>query len=316
MTDDATMSQAGPTMSEAPPDGSDLVVEASGPDHREGLGLADSSLDFGGTLFAGVRDGEWDGMALAVNGTLVGLDAISFTEDPFTVVIQAGVGWLMEHISILREPLEVLTGDARQISALAQTWANVGAELSAAADDYESGLSTVASWDGRAATGYRTAATNYVTGLRGLAAHSRHTAQGVAMAGVVVATERAIVFDLLATFASRAVRNLLIAMAASMTSLGASVAAFLARLSVDVATTATTLAHRLARLLRALSEYSRRFAALAQNARAARAIAAADKARYSEMAKKDKAIMTTHAVVSASDAVPPGPDTQTHTEDR
>lgn len=37
--------------------------------------------------------------------------------DPLGAVISAGVGWLFEHVSILREPLDALMGDPDEIQA-------------------------------------------------------------------------------------------------------------------------------------------------------------------------------------------------------
>jgi hypothetical protein len=40
-------------------------------------------------------------------------------------VFAAGVGWLMEHVSFLREPLDRLMGDPKAIEGHAQSWKNI-----------------------------------------------------------------------------------------------------------------------------------------------------------------------------------------------
>ncbi|WP_067706270.1 WXG100 family type VII secretion target [Actinoplanes awajinensis] len=206
-----------------------------------------------------VDDGDFSALTVGVDVLSVGLDLLSIALNPFGELVKAGVGWVLEHVAFLREPLELLTGDHRAIQAVAQTWDNVGKRLVSTADKYEQAMSTVAGWTGDAAQSYRAAASEYIQGLRALAGHADNTSQGVAIAGVVVATERAIVFDMISSFVSRVITEALIAAASSVVTLGGSVAAFLTSVSVDATLLATRLAKRLAKLLTVIKRFAKKF---------------------------------------------------------
>lgn len=82
----------------------------------EGAGILEAAMC--------VKDGISDGNYYSVGGNLavVGLGALGTIMDPFQAIFAAGVGWLMEHVAILREPLDWLAGDPKEIEGHAQTW--------------------------------------------------------------------------------------------------------------------------------------------------------------------------------------------------
>ena len=85
----------------------------------EGAGVLDAAM--------GVKDGlsKEDWFSFGANGLVVGLSAVGAVMDPFQAIFAAGVGWLMEHVSILREPLDWLAGDPKEIEGHAATWRNI-----------------------------------------------------------------------------------------------------------------------------------------------------------------------------------------------
>ncbi|MEV6343137.1 hypothetical protein [Actinoplanes sp. NPDC051851] len=226
------------------------------PQKVAGAGALDSGVGWWNDL---ITEGKFDALTVGVDTLSVGLDGLAFVIDPLGEIVKAGVGWLLEHVDFLREPLELLTGDHRAILAVSTTWDNIGGRLVTTADQYEKAMSTVAGWTGDAAQGYRTAASEYIQGLRALAEHADNTSQGVALAGVVVATERAIIFDIISSFVSRVITEALIAMASSAVTLGGSVAAFLTSVTVDATLLATRLAKRLAKLLTVIKRFATKF---------------------------------------------------------
>ncbi|WP_203826492.1 PPE domain-containing protein [Actinoplanes palleronii] len=206
-----------------------------------------------------VLDHDFSALTVGVDSLAFGLDVLSAVLNPFGELVKAGVGWVLEHVAFLREPLELLTGDHRAILAVSQTWDKIGKKLTETAGQYEHAMSTVAGWTGDAAQSYRAAAAEYIQGLRALAGHADSTSQGVAIAGVVVATERAIIFDIISSFVSRVITEALIAAASSVVTLGGSVAAFLTSVSVDATLLATRLAKRLAKLLTVIKRFAKKF---------------------------------------------------------
>ena len=84
-----------------------------------GISLADG---FQG-LDQSVRGGSWVDGVLA-GGSLVG-DAAATVVDPFSALLANGLGWAMEHFEPLRDVLDKLAGVPAQVTAHAQTWANM-----------------------------------------------------------------------------------------------------------------------------------------------------------------------------------------------
>ncbi|MEV0645919.1 hypothetical protein AB0I28_11715 [Phytomonospora sp. NPDC050363] len=238
-----------------------LIAENKGPSGTAGAGLLDSGYsawkDIG-------QDGKTDWVTLAVDGLSVGLDLLGMALNPLGEIVKAGVGWLMEHIAWIREPLEMLTGDPAAITAVSQTWGNIAKQMSTTAQNYETALGGISTWAGEAAEGYRSNARDYIAGLRAMASHSDDVGQGVAIAGMVVATERAIVFDMIASFVSRIITQAIVAAAAAGPTLGGSMAAFFTSLGVDLTITASNLTKRMAKLLTIIKRFVAKFEKLGE----------------------------------------------------
>ncbi|TDD83287.1 PPE domain-containing protein [Actinomadura rubrisoli] len=232
----------------------DLIAQPEPQKRFEGGALADS-VD---GLVADVNQNKnWE--TLAVDGLAIGLDGLGIALDPLGAVLSAGVGWLLEHISFLREPLEVLTGDPKQIQALSKTWSNIATELNGAAHDYSTAIGDVAGWGGEAAAAYRKTAQEYVGALNAVAQTASHTAQGVAVAGQVVAVERAFVFAAISQWVGKVVSKAILAVAVSVFTFGGSLAWFVTSVVADAITLFARLGKRLARLLDVIRRFVTKF---------------------------------------------------------
>jgi hypothetical protein len=210
-----------------------LVAQPQAPTATAGAGLLSDVADLAS---------DHDPIAFTLDGVATGLDALSMTLDPFGSIASAGVGWLLNHVDFLREPIDKLAGNAAAIQAASQTWSNVAAELTEAADQYHSALGTVSGWTGSAADDYRAAASDYTTLLQALSGECRSTANGIEVAGVLVATERALIYDAISGFVGRCVVEALAALAASWFTFGSSIAAFLTVVDIDASIQAEKIA--------------------------------------------------------------------------
>ncbi|MBM7775988.1 uncharacterized protein YukE [Actinokineospora baliensis] len=246
----------------------ELVAEAEGPKTFAGSGLLESSMNLAHDLG---DDSNWQ--ELAVDGAMIGIDVLSMVMNPLGELVKAGVGWLMEHLDFLREPLEVLTGDPGQIDAIAATWENIGKRLDKMNADYTSAMALTTGWSGDAATAYQGLASQYIAALAQVADQARDAANGVRTAGVVVGTTRAIVFDLIATFISNVITRALLALASSWFTLGASVGVFIASVIADAVQLAAKLQKRLGKLLQAIQGFVAKYRVLGdRSAEAARSL--------------------------------------------
>ncbi|GLZ43602.1 WXG100 family type VII secretion target [Actinokineospora sp. NBRC 105648] len=235
----------------------DLVADAEGPKTYAGSGGLESVMNLRQDLG---DDSNWQ--ELAVDGVMVGIDALSMVVNPLGELVKAGVGWLMEHLDFIREPLEVLTGDPGQIDAIAKTWENIGTRLDQMNADYTTAMAQTSGWSGDAATAYRGVAGDYLAALAQMANQARDAANGVKTAGVVVGTTRAIVFDLVATFVSDVITRALLALASSWFTLGASVGVFIASVVADAVQLAAKLQKRLGKLLQAIQGFVAKYRVL------------------------------------------------------
>jgi uncharacterized protein YukE len=235
----------------------DLIAQPEEPKRREGTGIVDSGLNLQDDLG---DDSNWQ--ELAIDGAIVGLDLLSMFMNPLGELVKIGVGWMMEHIDFIREPLEVLTGDAKQVDAIADTWENIAKRLDETTAEYQTAMSLTEGWSGDAAARYRGLAEGYFSALGQVADQARDAANGVKTAGVVVATTRAIIFDMIATFISDVISRALLALASSWFTFGASVGVFIASVVADAAQLAARLQKRLGKLVQAIQQFVAKYRVL------------------------------------------------------
>jgi hypothetical protein len=256
-----------PVMGPAGPES--LIAKPKDPEWQTGMGIADSLVGAWGDTFGKKEDEEWNAFAVGVDGISVGLDALSIIMNPLGELVKAGVGWLMEHVSLLREPLDLLTGNGNAVGAVAETWTNIAKEFSESADAYRQELAKTEGWDGDGAYAYRQTAQDYIGALDGIAGECENTAQGISIAGMVVGTVRALVYDAIASFISRIITEALIAAATSVVSLGSSVAVFISSMLVDLGLLLTKIGKKLAKLIGGLGKFAKKFAGKSANMKGA-----------------------------------------------
>ncbi|HET6286897.1 MAG TPA: PPE domain-containing protein [Amycolatopsis sp.] len=252
----------------------DLIAKKEDkPEPFKGAGVFDSGSSVVGDIYPGAKGEDLDAFAVAMDGVSFGLDVLSMVLNPLGELVKAGVGWLMENLDFIREPLEILTGDPDLVQQAAQTWNNIAAELEGVAGDYEGALSTTSGWDGDAAIAYRRVALQYTQSLRDVAAEAKDSAQWITTGGMVVATARALIFDIIATFIGDVITRALLALASSWFTLGGSVAAFTASVFADAVKVMAKIQKKLGKLLSAIQKFVKRFEGSSERAReAARAL--------------------------------------------
>lgn len=183
----------------------DAQRSAARPSALEGAGMAQDLFD----AQAKILSGDWtEGLFNLGSGLL---DANRFrNEDPLAVLLSLGFGWLIEHVGVLREPLDWLTGEQQELDVVADTWTGISDEMNQAADDLESAYRTDArGWRGSAADTYRSFCTSRVELYRGVAAGASAMSGLVTIGKIVVAVVRSIIRNLVADFAGKLVSLML-----------------------------------------------------------------------------------------------------------
>lgn len=155
-----------------------------------------SLLETANDLSTAIESGDWASVAMGAVGTA--LDALSVAMDPFGAILAAGVSWLMEHVGPLKDALNGLTGNADQIKAQSETWANVAQELGSVASDLTDAVNAdLQSWSGTASDAYRQRAQDISTLLQSAQKGTEGASSGVKTAGEVVAAVRTLVRDII-----------------------------------------------------------------------------------------------------------------------
>lgn len=96
------------------------------------------------------------------------MDTVAMVSDPLGSLIATGLGWLMDHLSPLKDWLHQLTGDADQVRAFAQTWSNAAGQLTTAASELQRKVQAdLSEFAGINAEGWRAASTEITQHLQG-----------------------------------------------------------------------------------------------------------------------------------------------------
>jgi hypothetical protein len=196
-------------------------------------------------------NGDWGALA----GDLVGdgFDALGIIADPMGSLIGAGIGWLIEHISFLKEPLDLLAGDPEEVTRMAQTWTNISNQLTKSAQDYQNSAKTLSEQHkGAAADSYQQAAGDYSTVIAQAATHAQSAAGAMNTAATIVGTTRGVIRDSVAQFCGDAVWKFIAASSLAPVTFGASEAAFITDEVVEGTSLATKIAGKLSKVAKSL----------------------------------------------------------------
>ncbi|MTD58456.1 hypothetical protein [Amycolatopsis pithecellobii] len=204
-------------------------------------------------------DGDWANAAMDV--ATDGLDLLGAAMNPMDALASAGVGWLIEHISFLKEGLDKLAGNPEAVTAKAQTWQSIAKQLSETAETYEQSAAKAGeSYRGEGGpAAYQKTAQSYADSLRGAAGHAQNASTAMQIGAAIVGTERGLIRDMISEFIGELIVKGLAALATSWCSFGGTVAAFIADSVVEGGILAEKISTRIAKIVAKLE-------ALAKNA--------------------------------------------------
>ncbi|MFC7752085.1 hypothetical protein [Tsukamurella soli] len=189
----------------------------------DGIPLAEAVRD----AAAAVSDGSWAGVAGGGWGVIGAVGDL--VADPVGTIAGAGFGWIFEHVPVLREALDKVSGDPNAVEALCTAWSDdVAGPLVGVAAAFANAVSgTEDAWTGPAADAYRAAGAELAGHVEAVADAARGAAAGVRMAGTLVLEVRTWIRDQLAQFAEWLAVGYAIAAASAVPTGGASVATWI-----------------------------------------------------------------------------------------
>ncbi|WP_330274928.1 hypothetical protein OG205_04305 [Lentzea sp. NBC_00516] len=183
---------------------------------------------------------------------------VMFAIDPLGSIIGAGVGWLIEHVSFLRDALNQLMGNPEEIQANVEANKARAAELRVLAEDHKNGLATFDGWTGQSSERFKTSMDGMSQELDDLANAVESKAKIVAIMGMLVTVLRDIVRDLIAQLIGSLIAGALIAAAMMIPTFGTSIAVFGGFAVGKAVALGVNIASRVARVVAALGRQMKR----------------------------------------------------------
>lgn len=230
-----------------------------------GAGIVDS---YAGLVDSITSDAESEGeqvVDVALSATGVVVDTIGAAIDPFGFIVNAGVGWLLEHVSFLREPLDALLGNPDEINANVDALKSAAAEMRTIAGEHRQDLGTISDWSGEAGDAYHNSLSTMAEELESLGLTLDGTAAVVGISGMLVTTLRGIIFGIISSLITELIRYALIAAASAAFTFGSSIAAFLGVAGARAAATAINISGKITKLISGLARQGGRLAKLADS---------------------------------------------------
>jgi uncharacterized protein YukE len=196
-----------------------------------------------------------DVLGSAMGVTNVAMDVIGIVGDPMGAITSAGVGWVLNAVSFLREPFDILKGNPSAITGSSQSWGTAASSLLSTAAQYRQASTTqTANWTGNAGNGYRTASASQANGLEALAKASQTVSQAITKAGQAVAQARKTVLDLISEAVSKIIQICIEALSQSWLSFGASIAMGIAQSVQKAVSTAQKLVKQIQQVVQTLQQ--------------------------------------------------------------
>ncbi|SHE25081.1 restriction endonuclease fold toxin 5 [Actinomyces glycerinitolerans] len=186
--------------------------------------------------------------ALAGFGTVA--DTVALVADPIGEVLGAGIGWAIEHLDPLKTWLYELTGDPGQVTAGADTWANIATKLDACSVDLTDSIQVrLAGQSSEAVNAYKSFQTDNAARLSLAASLAGGISKGLTVASVIVQIVHEMVRDAIADVLAKLTTKL----AATALTAGAAAIWAIPSLASDVFKWATRLKREVTAVVRSAS---------------------------------------------------------------
>ena len=245
--------------------GNELVAEVK---ETETVWSGSRLIEDGFDLKEAFESKSWVAGGLAVAATAA--DTAAAVMDPLGEALSTGIGWIIEHLSPLKDWLNELAGDSDAVAAAASTWTNIATKLSSCAGDLEAVCSS------RLAGQESLAVATFKTLQAGSASHLRMTGQlagaisgGLTLASMIVRMVHDMVRDAIADIIGKLTSKAAITAVSlgtasgwAITSLSTDVTAWATRLSkevTDVVTSAKNLKGLLSKANRLFDDVAEAF---------------------------------------------------------
>jgi hypothetical protein len=160
--------------------------------------------------------------------------------DPLSVLVNAGLGFLIDHLAPLKHGMELVTGDSGTVGAAADTWSRIATDLQGLATDLDGALSSgLTGWSGQGAQAASREFAQLIVAINGMSNESTSMSDLLASSAALMEAALDIVKSIISDLISWLIMTWLAAQATAIITVGASEVAAMGATVVEVGVTTT-----------------------------------------------------------------------------
>ncbi|MEV6827173.1 hypothetical protein [Amycolatopsis sp. NPDC051102] len=197
---------------------------------------------------------------LGINVISAVLDTVAFAMDPLAKLIAAGLGWLIEHVSFLKWPLDQVAGNPSEVTKVANELHKIGESLRNTGDELDKTLqATITHWQGKGYDSFLKSINDRKGWIDANAKAADVAGYMVETTGALIGAVRSLLRDIITTILGDIISTMLIALALAIPTFGASIAVGVTKC---VATVSVQVAAMMAKLAKVVAYAGRTLARL------------------------------------------------------
>ncbi|MEV6640253.1 hypothetical protein [Amycolatopsis sp. NPDC051371] len=187
---------------------------------------------------------------LGINVISAALDTVAFVMDPLAKLIAAGLGWLIEHVSFLKWPLDQVAGNPAEVTKIANELHKIGESLRNTGTSLDDTLkSTITQWQGKGHDSFEKSINDRKGWIDSNAKASDVAGYMVETTGALIAAVRSLLRDIITTILGDIISTMLIALALAIPTFGASIAVGVGKVVATVSVQVAAMAAKLAKVV-------------------------------------------------------------------
>ncbi|MBZ4488097.1 DNA/RNA non-specific endonuclease [Microbacterium sp. cx-55] len=206
-------------------------------------------LQDGADLANAIQSGNWVEGGVAAFTTA--LDTVGMVIDPIGTLIANGLGWVLDHIEPLRGWLQDLSGNASEVQAFGQTWANAAGRLEQVGADLHHRLGDLDGLSGQTVDAYSAHVRDLASNLSATGQWAGAVGSGLQIASTLVQA----VYELVRDAISQVVGTAISAAITTAATLGVGSPIAIGQVVTKVSALATRIGSFVTKLLRSLREF-------------------------------------------------------------
>ncbi|MEU0794702.1 hypothetical protein ABZ342_31965 [Amycolatopsis sp. NPDC005961] len=197
---------------------------------------------------------------LGINVISAVLDTVAFAMDPLAKLIAAGLGWLIEHVSFLKWPLDQVAGNPAEVTKIANELHKIGESLRNTGTSLDDTLkATITQWQGKGYDSFLKSINDRKGWIDANAKAADVAGYMVETTGALIGAVRSLLRDIITTILGDIISTMLIALALAIPTFGASIAVGVTKC---VATVSVQVAAMMAKLAKVVAYAGRTLARL------------------------------------------------------